>query len=252
MAQDIGTVNLPDDDAVKPPDPTDGREQVDYNIPRPLLATDFNLPKEEQGKGVKIQVRTTTVHDALTGLNQFLSSMVAIENDVNDGAVLAMSIFAHFTGLVGETVRTARAGFDYLEDLNLFLPRGLVQMIITEITDDFFVCTIFDLSTFETAVEDRIQIDVAQPPKFRKTEFDGQTVDGVTYTYTDPGNPHIREATGDVDGEEVTIVEEIIPSYQVGQIIYAMPVMGSPGLPNAARFIEMNVDGRMWAKTGDA
>jgi len=245
MAQDIGTSNMPDVDATTPADPTTGRAQSDYQVPQPLFQSDFGLPKSDQNRGIEVLIRSTPFIDAVTGFRQFLSNFLTIEQEENGGAVMALSIFAYAAGLVGDVTKVARVDWQFNEHLTRFFPKGLVQMRLKSIQNDTFTCHTFD-SEEEDLEEDII---VAQPPKFQKTIHSGKTVSGVAYSYPDD-DPHTREATATIEGEEQTITEQIIPKYEVDQLIYVMPVIGSPGLPESADYIAMNIDGRQWGKTG--
>ncbi len=250
--QDIGTVKMSDAEGVLPPPASLGREQSNDTIRQKLHSTEFNYVKPGQASNVEILTRSTSIRDALTGLSQFLSNILSVRLDENDASVMAMEALAHVTKLVDGEQKVGRWGWSFLEDITQFVPQGLVQMRLKVINDDSFDCVTLKGGTEGTEEIEGIEetegttiIKVAKPPKFRKTDFDGASVDGVSYDYTTE-DPHIREAT---DSEDATIEEQIIPIYTPGQTLYAMPVIGSPGLPDEAEFIEMNVDGRYWAQT---
>lgn len=82
---------------------------------------------------------------------------------------------------------------------------------------------------------------VAKNFKARQTVFDGQTINGITYTYTDS----ITRSADDGDDAEI---QKIIPTYIVDfdEIIFAE--LQAP-VANAS-YIDLNADGRIWAKTG--
>lgn len=84
-------------------------------------------------------------------------------------------------------------------------------------------------------------ITVALPWLLRQTPFDGQTYNGVTYTYT---GIHVRTATAGTDSE----TQRITPDYVLGDIIYcARQVKGGSGVALAMPQLDLNVDGRCWA-----
>lgn len=237
MAKDIGTKAMADTDAVTPPNPTAARILQDYFVPRPLFSTEFNLPKPEQEQDTKVLLRSTIVTDALTGLSQFFSNMMSVRLDNNDAPVLATSIFAFFEGVVDGVQRVARVPWEYDEENDQFtLGSSLVEMKFQSLGEDTFVCL----------NSEGEEVTVSQPPIFRKSRFAGQTIEGVSYVYDEP-NDHRRKAT--TGGE--TIVEQVIPIYQVNDPIYMMKVAGENSLPEGVEYQAFNVDGRMWGKIAD-
>lgn len=86
---------------------------------------------------------------------------------------------------------------------------------------------------------------VAMPPLFRAT-----THDGVTYAYTD-GNTRTASKDGETDETHV-----LTPRYVAGDMLTAAaPVefgsglVGVPQTEDAVALIDLNLDGRQWAKT---
>lgn len=80
-----------------------------------------------------------------------------------------------------------------------------------------------------------VDITVLKPWTLRRTPFDGETVDGIDYTYSSAVE---REAT---DGE-TTETQQVTPDYFVGAVIYVVAVN-----EDQADVIDANVDGRAWA-----
>lgn len=94
---------------------------------------------------------------------------------------------------------------------------------------------------------------IAKPYLLRRSPFDGETVDGITYTY-DTSVAGKRSATDGVDTESHLIT----PDYVVGEEIVAIrndanvylyaDTDGQPAnAPAKARYIDMNTGGRCWA-----
>jgi hypothetical protein len=93
-----------------------------------------------------------------------------------------------------------------------------------------------------------VTVYVAKPFELRSSTFDGLTIAGVTYTYT---NESEREATDGVDTE----TQFITPAYRVGAEIFAVKVRGGTGVvtaePADILYVEIN-QGRAWAWDGVA
>ena len=86
-----------------------------------------------------------------------------------------------------------------------------------------------------------VNIQFALPFLLRQTPFDGQTYNGVSYTYT---GLHVRTATAGPDSE----TQRITPDYVLGDILYVARVIeGGSGVAAGIRSIDLNVDGRCWA-----
>lgn len=115
---------------------------------------------------------------------------------------------------------------------------GSPVLVLTLVThgDDYLTCEDADSNT----------VYVAKPYELRRTPFDGETIGGVTYTYTSASE---REATDGVDTE----TQFITPAYVVGAEIFAIKVQGNTGVQTAEPadilYIEMN-QGRAWAWDG--
>ncbi len=111
----------------------------------------------------------------------------------------------------------------------------LVLTLVAEF-DDYLECQDSLLNT----------IYVAKPYELRKTPFDGETIGGVTYTYTSSSE---REATDGVDTE----TQFVTPNYRVDAEIFAVKVQGETGVetaePAPIEYIELN-QGRAWAWDG--
>lgn len=94
-----------------------------------------------------------------------------------------------------------------------------------------------DGSEFEGTVD----ITAARPYLLRRTPFDGQVYNGITYTYIDQDT---RTAT---DGSTVE-TQRITPDYVLGDIIYVVrEVLGGTAVSVSLRALDLNVDGRCWA-----
>lgn len=118
--------------------------------------------------------------------------------------------------------------------------------VITEM-EDYVTCNAFDGVDSGDLV-----YNVAKPYLLRRTPFDGETRKSITYTYS---SNYQRTADDGVDTES----QIIVPSYTAGDIIYAvMGIAGStsvwqdtssaePGR-NKIFWVDLNVDGRCWAK----
>jgi hypothetical protein len=97
-----------------------------------------------------------------------------------------------------------------------------------------------------TRISDGAAVNIAKPYKLRASNTSA-SIEGVTVTYTSQG-PQARKAQTLVDSE----IQIIIPRYLGGDIIYAVKVEGNSGVtvPGGAaiEYIDLNVDGRAWAR----
>lgn len=117
------------------------------------------------------------------------------------------------------------------------------QFKIGEILPDYLVCLPWDGTTLGAAVT-----YVARPPTLRAS---AASRNGVTFSAVNADGTQ-RSATDGVDTE----TQVIIPSYLVGDVIYAVRnVRGGLGVSRTAgdvakplTWLDMNVDGRQWAK----
>lgn len=109
----------------------------------------------------------------------------------------------------------------------------LRQFIFLEMNDD--TITVGELDDIAHTVE------IAKPYLLQRTPFDGETRDGVTYTYTDG---ETRSATDGVTTED----QVIVPAYVINDIIVAARLTAE-NLKNQlyAEWLDINADGRAWA-----
>lgn len=105
------------------------------------------------------------------------------------------------------------------------------RVTITAIGDDTLTCT-FPGGSSET---------VARPFRFRKSDYDGETIGGITYTYAGGVN-QVRTA----DNGSVSETQTIVPLYAVDDELIVIDVTES-GV-SGVKWIDANVDGKVWAK----
>jgi hypothetical protein len=86
-------------------------------------------------------------------------------------------------------------------------------------------------------------IEVAKPGQLRRTPWDGETRDGITYTYTSEYQRTGNDGSADEE-------QEIIPRYVAGDEIIFRPINGEDlqGALDDVNYIDTNIDGRAWAK----
>ena len=102
------------------------------------------------------------------------------------------------------------------------------------------------------------RIPVAKPYLLRVFPFENDGRDGIEYEYASPVQRTATKGTGD---EAQTETQVIVPKYVAGDIIYAMKavVTGADNYQSTMEFeapldlfaewIDMNIDGRFWAKS---
>jgi len=102
---------------------------------------------------------------------------------------------------------------------------------------DYVVCRTWDGST-----EGDTDVAIAKPMKLRNS-ITSATIDGVGVTYSYGASKVERTATiGAVTEDQV-----IVPRYLVNDLIFATSSTGGTGVSGQSK-IDLNVDGRAWAK----
>lgn len=124
------------------------------------------------------------------------------------------------------------------------VPPVVALFRIESVAADHLVCRRWD----DLAGAGAEDVLVAKSYLLRRTPFDGKTRDGITYTYTTDIE---REATEGADSE----TQVVVPLYVAGDVIAAAsPVSGHflqptvAGLPTTVPWLDLNLDGRAWAK----
>lgn len=82
-------------------------------------------------------------------------------------------------------------------------------------------------------------VTVAKPYHLRRSTFDGETVGGITYSYT---GDQTRDATDGVLSE----AHEVVPAYAVGEGILVAETPDGNG--TGAGYMDVNSDARAWAQ----
>lgn len=119
------------------------------------------------------------------------------------------------------------------------------QMKIVAVGNNFLECNPYD----GLSVDTETSILVAKPYLLRRAPFEDNGRDDLTFTYTDGST---RTASNGSDTED----QVITPSYVAGDVIYAVRgVVGGTDVENTSatddppvEWLDMNVDGRSWAK----
>ena len=114
------------------------------------------------------------------------------------------------------------------------------QFRVKSVGNDHITCRTWDGTT-----EGDTDVKVAKPYLLRRTPFDGETRDGITCTYSSACE---RQASDGVDTEDQVIVD----SYIADDIIYAIRVIvggtDTTVSDEDIMWLDLNVDGRYWAK----
>lgn len=124
---------------------------------------------------------------------------------------------------------------------------GTIQCKISIVLDDTLLC----YSVVDSVVDNATDIYVAKPTTLRKTGWDGETVNGITYAYSTTGGSYQARSATIAASTGLSIVQVITRAYSPGDIIYAAKVPSTnitAGGP--VKYIDLNVDGRQWAAEG--
>lgn len=89
---------------------------------------------------------------------------------------------------------------------------------------------------------------VAKILEHRKTVFDGLTVNGIQYEYA--AGVSVERTATDANDSDIEEIQSLIPAFVLEfSEIYYVTVEGGTGV-DGVNFIDLNVAGRIWAKTG--
>lgn len=114
------------------------------------------------------------------------------------------------------------------------------QFRVVSAHGDYLICNPQDGQSFTSD-----QVIVAKPYLLRRTEFEANGRNGITYEYTDD-----TQRTAD-DGDGTTETQHITPAYVEGDIIYAIRNFSGALMINdnsqEAAWVDINCDGRSWA-----
>lgn len=128
-------------------------------------------------------------------------------------------------------------------------PAQVRQFRILSVEGDYIRCE-RQVGTYENDGVDDVW-NIAKPYLLRRTPFDG--TDGrnsITYAYNSDTERVATDANSDTE------TQVVVPSYQVGDIVYAIEsVKGGTGVQFTrgsetitVDLLDLNVDGRAWAK----
>ncbi len=114
---------------------------------------------------------------------------------------------------------------------------GDIQTVLRSVGDDYLVVRSLDVNS----VVGTDDIYILKPWTLRRTPFDGQTVNGVTYVYS-------SNTARVADGSEAQIVTQ---DYFTGAVIFARPINVSIEVETGifANMIDSNVDARLWCES---
>ena len=126
----------------------------------------------------------------------------------------------------------------------------ILQFKIISIAGNHLVCQAWDGTNLGITV-----INVARPPKLRRS-VTSELLDGraIVYDYTSD----VTRVASWVGPPATFSNQVIVPRYLAGDIIYAVKPDGgtgaqtfgnNPNPPVALEYVDLNVDGRAWAKT---
>ena len=153
-----------------------------------------------------------------------------------------VSIFSKIKGSKFINVQKTPAGLSITINIEAFLAfanqldASLRPLYITALNDDTLTGRYLYPDGLGSLEQGTVDITVLKPWTLRRTAFDGQTVNGVAYTYYDA-------ATREGDDGETQQTEYVTQDYFVGALIYVQAV----NEPNAD-VIDANVDARAWCK----
>jgi hypothetical protein len=117
-----------------------------------------------------------------------------------------------------------------------------VRMRVQSVSEDHLVCR-----TWKGGESGTVDILVAKPWELRKTGWDGQTIDGITYTYS---SGTARSATDGVDTENQVITSPYTVSGGYVDIVAIRYFQGGTDVTvanKAVEWLDLNLAARAWA-----
>lgn len=176
--------------------------------------------------------RPVPIHDFKPGeeltaarLTELVAALNRVRFMTGDGERIVVE--PHADTLMIRGIDTGQAGAT--------VSRFKVQAIHT----DYLTCRSWDGTTLGS-----IDVNIAMPWDLRRTPFDGQTVNGVTYTYT----TDIQRTATDGTNTETHVITP--PYFADAEIYAARGLVGGAGVTvdgAALAWIDLNLAGRAWA-----
>lgn len=234
---------------------------IDGSSPEKILeavfpSEDDDFELTQYGSVLEAALQDEVVHVQVGGTALFAVSPGSVA--INSGEILYPLMGEETTGLLGNkasgtndviNIPIGRALQGEDTDTELILvnlwssgsENSLCQFKVLSDEGDYLLCRLWDGTDMGEKV-----FKVAKPYLIRRTPFDGDVRDDITYTYDD--NSH---RTGE-DNDGNTEDEEITPSYVEGDIIYASkPFNGTDVFDDEDEevlWLDENNDGRQWAQ----
>lgn len=120
-------------------------------------------------------------------------------------------------------------------------PLLAARFIVEDASDDG------DTVTCKRSSSGEGRLKVWRPWLLRRTPFDAEVRNDIAYDYT--SNTERIARRQDVEGNETTENQIIIPRYVQGDVIYA--ARGVLATESREEWIDLNVDGRFWARKSE-
>jgi hypothetical protein len=172
--------------------------------------------------------RTRTQVSTGTELEQTIQEPYSVNNDIVWAAVAESTAITTTTLLDLNISAKAWSGGGAAE-INRY-------RLVTE-GGDTLSCFLLDADGADTGSE----VLIAKPPLLRRTPFDGQTYNGISYVYT--GNSARGATKGAATQDEIVIY----PYLDGISIIHALNVSNGTGITDVV-LIDTNVDARLWGR----
>lgn len=227
-----------EDDGLVSYDPTAYEEEEDFSI----QTASNKLTDPNQLGAIVTNVYPESVDDVETGKTLYDVDVYkyGFENKIETEQIIgARSLDPDTKYSVGDKVEfTQHLNKAYI---NRLVETGLPKFKVVSESNDYLVCHTWIESIQEEGSE---AINIAKPYLLRRTPFDGETRNGVSYTYTGAST-----RTAIKTGED-NITEKITPSYVEGDVIKACKPVGGSGVLVGDEDIEWEEveGGRLWCE----
>lgn len=229
--------------------------EEETSLGAPVIQTAFGTPTAGGGQGaaqnqfvcivssVDVPNRTAYVARAMPTLSTVVGTPWAQAPGTQ--SLLAVKVPASVSvPAPGDTVLITGTGLnDAGVVYGLFGASGGTQQVrLISVDDDYLVCKTLDNSLNLGSEELR----VAKSYKLRRSPFDGETLNGLTFNYTSSVQRTVTTTLGSSQ------TQYVIPAYRAGtDILYITTSMTSveDDLGDFCKYIDLNTDGRGWAST---
>lgn len=168
----------------------------------------------------------------------FSKGQVLTASDLNK---IVDAISKRIVGGFGVEVRSANGNITITRlDADRILQVKARVYLVKEVHDNHLVCVLLDPDGDPVGGSSATEVVIAKPPELQRQNYDGLTIDGVTYTHVSATE---RSATDGVDIDEDHVIRP--PYVEDVTKIVAIVIENGPGVADTIR-MDTNNAARAW------